>query len=453
MKTKTFPILLAIFMLAATIQADDMAVTVYNSDLGVVSETRTLDFKTGVERLAFRDVPSQIDPNSVRFEVVGKDQNISILEQSYLFDLVSSDKLYDKYVDQRIELSDNQGRLYSGKLLAYSGSNVTLMNDSGKVKVVSLKEVAEVNFPLLPEGLITRPTLSWLYQSERSGATLCRVSYQTGGMNWTAEYVGVLDEKETTLDLSGWGAINNTSGKTYTDATLKLVAGTVHRVEDVRLRGGRVEMADMAYAPMAKGGFEEKGFFEYHLYTLPRKATLVDKEQKQISLFEPARASVKKVFMYQPDMDADNVKVKVEFKNSKEAGLGMPLPAGRVRMFKADSDGSMILLGEDQIDHTPKDEEVSLSVGDAFDVVGEHQMVNQTRITKSVEEREFEVKLRNRKADNIQVTVEKQLWGFWEVTKSSLPYEKKNANTVKIVVPVPANDSATVNLTVRFDNQ
>jgi hypothetical protein len=452
MKTRTFPIMLAIVMLAGTIQADDMAVTVYNSNLGVISETRTLDFKSGVNRLAFRDVPSQIDPNSVRFEVVGKDQNVSILEQSYLFDLVSSDKIYDKYVDQRIELSDNMGRLYSGKLLAYSGSNVTLMDDTGKVKVVSLKEVAEVNFPLLPEGLITRPTLSWLYESGRAGATLCRVSYQTGGIDWTAEYVGVLDEKETSLDLSGWGAINNTSGKTYTDATLKLVAGQIHTVQSPR---DRTDLRlNMAYAPEAKGaGFEEKGFFEYHLYTLPRKATLVDKEQKQISLFDPARASVKKVFMYQPDMDADNVKVKVEFKNSAETGLGMPLPAGRVRLFKADSDGSMILLGEDQIEHTPKDEEVSLSVGDAFDVVGEQQLVNQTRITKSVEEREFAIKLRNRKSVNIQVLVEKQLWGFWEVTKASLPYEKKDANTLKFDVPVPANDSTTVNLTVRFDNQ
>ncbi len=209
----------------------------------------------------------------------------------------------------------------------------------------------------------------------------------------------------------------------------------------------------MTAAPRAKAGVEENAFFEYHMYTLPRKATLADRESKQISLFEPARANVKKVFLYQPDRDSENVRVKVEFVNSKETGLGMPLPAGRVRMFQADVDGSLLLLGEDQINHTPKDEEVSIRVGDAFDVVGQQTLVNQTRVSKQVEDQEWKIELRNRKNEAIVVKVEKQFWGFWEILSANFTYVKKDANTVVFEVPVKADSTATIELTTRFTSR
>lgn len=437
-------------LLAAPVAADDVAVTVYNNDLGVISETRQLEFVRGIDRLAFRDVPVQIDPNSVRFEIVDGGKNVSILEQNYAFDLVSPQQLYNKYVDNEVQLIDEQGRLYAGRLLAYGGNAITLMEPDGKVKIVSMDQVTEVSFPMLPEGLITRPTLFWRYQSDFAGKLNCRVGYQTGGLTWAAEYVGVLDKEEDNLGLSGWSSINNTSGKTFTDAKLKLIAGDIHRAEKAAPR--RTELAMMA-APDMAGGFEEKAFFEYHMYTLPRRATLADKEIKQISLFEPAEATVEKTFVYKPDDDPENVNVSIKFKNSTQAGLGMPLPAGRIRMFKADDDGALILLGEDWIKHTPRDEEVSVTVGAAFDVKGEQTMTERTRVTQQVEERRWEIEVRNHKTEDITVTVEKRLWGFWEILESSHQYSQKDANNIQFELPVRAGGTSVIKLAVRFTNR
>ncbi len=448
-RMKTLTLFLLVAALAPTlVWADDLAVTVYNSNLGVVSETRKLDFKKGVGSLAFRDVPAQIDASSVRFEVVSSGANIDILEQNYAYDLVGPEQMYAKYIDKDIQMIDKDGKLYSGTLLAYSGGSATLKDTSGKVKIVLMPNISEVNFPALPEGLITRPTLFWLYKSDVDGSRDCRVGYQTGGLNWTAEYVGVLDKAETRLDLSGWSSINNSSGKTYNDATLKLIAGTINRATPEIPRGAM--MKSLAMAPDEAAGFEEKAFFEYHMYTLPRKATIADKEIKQISLFEPAKATVQKIYLYQPEQNPTQVKVAVKFRNSQQAGLGMPLPAGRIRVFKADEDGSLILLGEDMIEHTPKDEELNVKVGYAFDISAEERLANQTRVSNRVEERDYEEELRNHKAEAITVRIEKKLYGFWEVLQSNVEYKKKDAGTLLFDVPVKPNDTMVVRYKVRF---
>ncbi|MEW6050775.1 MAG: DUF4139 domain-containing protein [Candidatus Zixiibacteriota bacterium] len=431
--------------------ADDLTVTVYNSNLGVVSESRQLQFKKGVDQIQFRDVPSQIDASSVRFEVLKSGSSVTILEQNYAYDLVSPDQMYNKYIDKEIELIDKEGKLYTGTLLASSGGAVTLRNKEGKVKIVLLGNVTEVNFPALPEGLITRPTLFWKYQSNTEGAIPCRVGYQTSGLNWSAEYVGVLDKTETKLGLSGWSSITNNSGKTYTDAKLRLIAGDISRIRPER----EFRMLTSKAAPMADGaaGFEEKAFFEYHMYTLPRKATVSDREIKQIALFEPATATVQKEYLFQPEQNPDQVKVAVKFKNSQQAGLGMPLPGGRVRVFKADDDGSLVLLGEDQIDHTPKDEELDVKVGYAFDISAEERLVNQTRASSTVEDRDYEDELRNHKSEAVNIKVEKKLWGIWEVTKANFEYKKKDAQTLVFSVPVKPNDTTIVRYSVRFTNR
>lgn len=440
-----FVVILTLF---GVVSASEIAVTVYNSDLGVISELRTLRFSKGVDRLAFRDVPSRIDPNSVQFSVESDRSDVKILEQNYQFDLVSSDKVLNKYIDEQIELIDKDGALITGKLLAHQGGSIILEDDSGKIQMLQSGNLARVSFPKLPEGLITRPTLFWLYQSDFSGELDCRVSYQTGGMSWAAEYVGVLSTDETKLDLSGWAAINNQSGKTYRNATLKLVAGDIHRAHQPRPRGGRDLMKSMVLAEAAPG-FEEKAFFEYHLYTLPRKATVADREIKQISLFDPASADVEKIFRYRPDQGARDIEVSLKLENSRSTGLGLPLPAGRVRIFKADDDGSLLLLGEDRIKHTPVDERVTIKVGTAFDLVGQQQMVDLRRISKKVEERDFEIELRNRKTEAVTIEIEKNLFGDWEITTSDFEYTKKNATTLVFHVPVPAGKEKTISFTVR----
>ena len=188
--------LTVLLVVAVQVGADEIAVTVYNSNLGVISETRTLELEQGVNRFAFKDVPALIDASSVRFEIVDESRQVTILEQNYAYDLVNPAQLYTKHIDERIELIDEQGRLYEGVLLAHGGNSVTLGNESGQVKIISLENITEVNFPALPEGLITRPTLFWLYRSDFTGALTSQVGYQTAGLTWTAEYVGVLDESE-----------------------------------------------------------------------------------------------------------------------------------------------------------------------------------------------------------------------------------------------------------------
>lgn len=433
---------------AAMAQATDVAVTVYNNNLGVISETRSLDITKGTNRLAFTDVPALIDAASVRVELPNSNNRLTILEQNYAYDLVSPEQMYQKYIDEQIEIVDEDGNLYTGKLLAYNGGAITLLDASGKVKIVSASKVTEVNFPALPEGLITRPTLFWLYNSNADGKLDLRVGYQTGGMSWNAEYVGVLNENETSLGLSGWSSINNQSGKRYENATLKLIAGDISRATQREPRYER-KMTLSAMAPDEEG-FEEKQFFEYHMYTLPRKATVADKEIKQISLFDPATASVKKAYVYKPEENAKQVAVAVKFKNSQQTGLGMPLPAGRVRLFKADIDGSMVLLGEDLISHTPKDEEVDLKVGYAFDIAAAERLMTQTRISDRVEDREYEVEFRNHKKEAVTISVEKKLWGTFEVLQADFQYKKKDANTLTFDVSVGADQSAVVKYKVRF---
>jgi hypothetical protein len=209
-------------------------------------------------------------------------------------------------------------------------------------------------------------------------------------------------------------------------------------------------MKTMALAEDSYSGFEEKAFFEYHMYTLPRKATLSNSEQKQITLFEPAKSKVDKVFIYRPERNQSKVEVAIKFKNSQKTGLGMPLPAGRIRVFKTDDDGSMVLLGEDFIEHTPKDEELNLTIGNAFDITAETKIIDRKRISTKIEETEIEMKLNNRKDEAIDIEIEKKLYGFWEITESNYTYEKKNANTVIFNLPLAANSSESVKFKVRY---
>lgn len=440
-------------LVSLSVAAEEISVTIYNSNLGVVSEIRSLQFEKGVHRLAFTDVPASIDATSVQFELVSDQGRVTILEQNYAYDLVSPDKIYQKYLDRKIELIDKEGHIYTGTLLAFSGGAATLSDKSGGIKIISMSNIAHANFPELPEGMITRPTLFWLYNSTVSGQYDGRISYQTSGMNWQAEYVGVLDESDKNLDLSGWASITNNSGKTFTKAKLRLIAGDINRVNDreIFLRGGRGSV--MLDGMMAAPGFEEKQFFEYHMYTLPRKATLANREIKQLSLFDPAHTGVEKVYRFNANSNSKEVKVAIKFKNSEANGMGMPLPAGRIRMFKADDDGTMVLLGEDRIKHTPRDEELNIAVGTAFDIVAEHNTISRQIAADKVEDITYEIELRNHKAEPVTVEVLKSLWGFWEITESSLEFEKKNANQVIFYPKIPADSSLTIRLTVRYTHR
>ncbi|MFQ6003177.1 MAG: DUF4139 domain-containing protein, partial [Candidatus Zixiibacteriota bacterium] len=271
-----------------------VAVTIYNQDLGLVKDVRELEFQKGKSVIKFTDVAAQIDPTSVHFKPVDVADKVAILEQNYQYDLVSSTKILQKYVDSEIEIFTKEDKSYKGQLLAYSKDNLTLKEPEGAIRIVRLDEVRDMYFPSLPEGLITKPTLVWLLDSQVSGKRKAEVSYLTSGINWHAEYVAVVDQLDRNLELAGWVSIDNRSGATYEDAKVKLIAGEVHRVREERIppRMAKEVFATAAGVPQ----FEEKAFFEYHLYTLMRPSTIKDNEIKQVSLFPTTNVKVKKIF-------------------------------------------------------------------------------------------------------------------------------------------------------------
>ena len=272
------------------------------------------------------------------------------------------------------------------------------------------------------------------------------MSYLTDGVNWHAEYVAVVDPEDKQLNLSGWVSLENRSGATYKDAKLKLVAGDVHRVEpQPRYRAPMEKRVLMAEAATQ---FEEKPFFEYHLYTLQRKTTVKDNQTKQVSLFPPAGVKAEKVFIFDGQRYEKKVRVHVEFKNSKRGGLGLPLPKGKIRVYKEDTDGALEFVGEDEIDHTPVDERVRVFLGNAFDLVGERVAKSSNRISDRAREEEIEISLRNHKKESVEIVVVERFYGDWKIERSSYPFVKKDATTAEWKVRIPAQGEATLTYTV-----
>lgn len=444
-------LVLALFTvaLAGTAAADDVAITVYNQNLALVKEGRTLDFQKGVNKMNLTDVASSIDPTSVHFKLKSGSDKIELLEQNYQYDLVSSEKILQKYLGNDIDVIMKNGDVLMGRYLSSSSGYLVLQLPEGAIRLINDKEMLSVTAPKLPEGLIVIPTLQWLLSSDVSGKRDVEVSYLTGNINWHAEYIALLDAADTKLQLSGWVSLDNKSGKTYRDAKLKLVAGDINRVQPPQpmyAKGFATEMG------MASRGFEEKAFFEYHMYTLGRPSTIANNEIKQVSLFEPANTPIKKLYRYTVADGSKDVNVVVKFKNSEANGMGMPLPAGKIRLTKLDTDGSEEFLGEDQIDHTPKDEEVEVKVGNAFDVVGETNTMDLKQISNRVRELTLEVKLRNHKKEDITVSALYNVWGDWQVLESNFTYVKKSARQIEFTVPVAKDGESVLRFRVRISN-
>ncbi|UCB53254.1 MAG: DUF4139 domain-containing protein [Candidatus Zixiibacteriota bacterium] len=457
-KALLFCLILGGMALAETSPAyAEVAVTIYNQDLGLVKDVRELEFQKGRSLIKFTDVAAKIDPTSVHFKPVNPSDRVSILEQNYQYDLVSSTKILQKYVDNEIELftksagSEGEGKSYKGRLLSYSSDNVTLQEPQGAIRIVRLDEVRDLYFPTLPEGLITKPTLVWLLDSQVKGKRKAEVSYLTGGINWHAEYVAVVDQRDENLEVGGWVSIDNRSGATYQEAKVKLIAGEVHRVREERMPP---RLAKAYAAEMAAGApqFEEKAFFEYHLYTLLRPATIKDNEIKQVSLFPSTDVEVRKIFTYDGARYDKKVRVELEFKNSESAGLGMPLPQGKIRVYKEDVDKALEFVGEDRIDHTPKDEKVRVFLGNAFDLVGERQKIDFKKIGDDVTDESYQIKLRNHKEEAVEVVVVEHLYAYteWEIRESTHGYEKKDASTIEFKISLAPDEEVVLNYTVRY---
>ncbi len=440
-------ILIAGVMLMSTTaiaQPNAVRVTVYNDNLALVHEMREIDLPKPSGLVSFRDVAAQIDPTSVHFKSLSNPTGVRVLEQNYEYDLVSAEKILERYLDQKISLTTKQGNPVIGKLLSSMG-NVVLQSDDGSIKILSSSEIVATDLPKLPAGLITRPTLVWNVENNGASKQRVEVSYLTTGMSWHAEYVGVLDADDRNMSLTGWVSIDNQCGATFPEAKLLLVAGTINRAQAPQPIYDR--MQEMAVAMVAEPQFQEKEFFEYHLYTLNRAATLKDRQVKQVELIPAASTPVKKEFTYNGARDAKKVKVTVSFKNSKENGLGLALPGGKVRLYKPEGE-AQILVGEDNLEHTPRDEEVRLDVGEAFDIVGERTPLETRQLGERSNEESVKIELRNHKSEAVVVNVIENFWGDWSMRKQSLAHVKKDATTAEWRVNVPANGKAEVQYTV-----
>ena len=431
------------------VRADDVAITVYNQDVALVKEGRTLEFRQGVNRLSLTDVAAMIDPTSVHFKPISSRDRIELLEQNYQYDLVSTDKILQKYLGNPIDIILKNGNLLNGKYLSSSSGYLVLQLDGGGIRMVNADEILSITAPKLPEGLIVIPTLEWLIDSGVTGKRDAEISYLTGGISWHAEYIGLLDKDDKNLRLSAWVSLDNKSGKTYRDAKLKLVAGNINQVQPP-VRPMYDRMATLA--EKAPTGFEEKSFFEYHLYTLGRKTTIANNETKQVSLFDPVSTPVKKLYRYSAGQGNKSVNVIISLRNAEANGLGMPLPAGKIRLTKLDSDGSEEFLGEDMIEHTPRDEELEIQAGNAFDIVGETTRTELRRITDRVQEIGMEVELRNHKQEAITVYVRYTTGGDWQILDNNFNYERKNANLVEFTVPVAVDGESVLRYRVRITN-
>ena len=438
-------------------------ITVYNSNLGLVRETRRLTLPAGRIALRFADVTAQIRPETVHLASLTAPAALRILEQNYQYDLLNPGKLLDKFVGKEITLVL---RRFQNNTEIFEPVQATLLsNNAGQVWringqiVINPSNIAEMRFPDVPKNLVATPTLVWDLENRESGTQTVEASYLTNGMNWRADYVLLVDADDAKGDLQGWVTLTNSSGATFEDARLQLVAGDVNRVSAER--NYAIAEAMVAKSASDQAQFQEQGFFEYHLYTLQRPATIRDNETKQVSLLEAAGFDVKKEFVLngqryyytgynnpgQPIKE--KVGVYIQFRNSQQNKLGMPLPAGTIRLYKKDDKGNQQFIGEDRIVHTPKDEDVRVKVGDAFDIVAERKQTDYKVIARNVYEYAYEIKIRNHKDGPVKVIVNEPIGGDWEMVSSTFEPKKTAAFAAQFNVPVAKDGEATLAYRVR----
>ena len=437
-----------------------VSITVYNQNFGVVREVRELaTLGTGQVSLEFRDVAANIQPETVAIKSLTAPGAISVLEQNYRYDLLTPQTLLEKYVGKKIRTyryheATGKEDAADAELLSVADGPILRLNGE-----ITFGYPARLAFPQVPDNLIAKPTLMWLVSSQKAAQTV-EVSYLTQNLNWSADYVLVVNEQDTQAALQGWVTLVNQSGASYKNAQLQLVAGDMNRVQspvayDMKAKGGAMR----ASAPGA--GFTEQGLFEYHMYTLGRPTTVLQNEQKQVSLLEADGIKIEKKLIFYGqqywfrgqygDVQANQkVGVYLDFKNEEQNKLGIPLPKGTLRVYKADKSGAKQFVGEDQIDHTPRDEKIRVKMGEAFDVVGDRKQTEWRVLGNCSSESRWEIELRNHKDTAIEVEDFEPIGGDWTILESSLPYDKKDAGTFTFNVKVPARGKTKVTYRVRL---
>ena len=440
----------------------DLAITVYNSQIALVRDTRNLQLAQGSFDLQFMDIAATVNPATVHFRSLTEPSRVSVLEQNYEYDLLEPEKLLRKYVGRDVTLVRHRQDGGSGmqevraRLLALNNGPVWKIGD----EIVTGLHADHIRFPELPENLHSRPTLIWTLNN--SGARNHRVeaSYLAGNLSWAADYVLTVGRDDKAADLDGWVTLNNGSGTGFKNAKLQLVAGDLNRVKQMLARRESRDAAAPAQMA-AEASFAQESFSEYHLYTLGRRTTINNNETKQVSLLGATAVPVLKRFVVEGQRVyyhnaqhpgspiKDVVQVFYQFKNEQKGGLGAPMPAGIVRVYQSDTKGGVHFVGEDRIGHTPKDETLNLKIGNAFDVVCERKQTDFRKIATNQYELAYEIRLRNHKESAIEVEVNEPLGGTWRMLESSHEWQKTEAWAARFAVPVAAGGEAVLQYRVR----
>jgi hypothetical protein len=440
---------------------NDLAITVYNSNIALVRDVRTIRLQTGISDLQFMDIAATVNAATVHFRSLTQPSLVHVLEQNYEYDLLEPDKLLRKYVGRDVTLvrtfqdaSGSREEVVTARLLSYNNAPVWQIGD----EIVTGLRADHIRFPEVPGNLFSRPTLIWTLDNQGGGEHRVEASYLASSLSWNADYVLTVDRDDATADLDGWVTLTNGSGTAFPNARLQLVAGELNRVGLER----RFAEASMQRASAdAMEQMVEESFSDYHLYTMGRRTSINNNQTKQVALLGASRVPVRKryvvngqAFYYRNAQTPgaplkDPVQVFYEFSNAQKGGLGMPMPAGAVRVYQADSSGGLQFVGEDRIGHTPKDETLNVKIGNAFDVVAERKQIDFEKIASNVYEMEFEITFRNHKTSAISVEVNEPVGGTWRMIRSTHAWTKTAAWASQFTVPVEAEGETVLRYRVR----
>jgi hypothetical protein len=432
----------------------ELSLTVYNSDLALVRDVRALQLPRGTFDLKFMDIAATVNPATVHFRSLSEPSRVSVLEQNYEYDLLEPEKLLRKYVGRDVTLVRN-GIETTARLLSYNNAPVWQIDG----EIVTGLHADHIRFPELPGNLFARPTLIWSLSNQGGTSHRVEAAYLATRLSWNADYVLTVGRDDAAADLAGWVTVTNASGTQFRNAALQLVAGNVNRVRQVlgKMADMALERREVAAAPP----MAQESFSDYHLYTLGRKTSINTNQTKQVSMLGATAFPVRKryvvdgqAFYYRNAQHPgsplkDDVQVFYQFRNEAKTGLGMPMPAGVVRVYQADSRGGTQFVGEDRIDHTPKDETLNLKIGTAFDVVAERKQTDFQKIASNVYEMEFEVVLRNHKTVPVSVEVNEPIGGTWRMVSSTHPHTKTDAWAAQFTAQVAPDEAATLKYRVR----
>jgi hypothetical protein len=434
---------------------ESIAVTIYNSDLALVKDVRKVQLTKGLNAIALRDVSAQIRPETALLRSINAQGSLSLLEQNFDYDLLSPDKMLEKYVGKTVTVVKTNpatGAETSEKATVLSANNGIVLKIGNRIETGLPGRIV---YDDVPANLRDRPTLITHVSNKGPVNQTVELSYLTGGLGWKADYVAELNSKEDRLDLSGWVTLNNNSGTSYKNAKLQLVAGDVNRVQDNIRPMAKNMRSDMMMAEAA-APMSEEGLLEYHLYSLDRPTTMAENQTKQVALLSASNIPVQKSLLlrgsdyyYQSQYGEIGSKMKVdvfvEFDNKETSKLGMPLPKGIMRVYKKDSQGNAQFVGEDAIDHTPKNETVRLKLGSAFDVTADKKQTDFKKASDREYRTAFEITLKNAKKEPVIVTVQEPIGGDWSILSESIPHTKINSHLAQWKIKVPAEGKTTLN--------